>query len=82
VEPSIGRVVTDPSARGLGLGREVMRRGIAWCEKLHPGSPIRIEAQQYLERFYRELGFVTDPAKAPYDDEGIMHIEMVRPPGT
>jgi predicted GNAT family N-acyltransferase len=59
-----------------------MRRGIAWCEKLHPGSPIRIEAQQYLERFYRELGFVTDPAKAPYDDEGIMHIEMVRPPGT
>src|SRR5690349_21173300 len=27
-EPSIGRVVTSPSARSLGLGKELMRRSI------------------------------------------------------
>ena len=82
VEPSIGRVVTDPSVRRQGLGKELMRRGMAWCAELYPGLPVRISAQQYLERFYADLGFVTDPALAPYDDDGIIHVEMTHRPGT
>ncbi len=82
VEPSIGRVVTDPSVRGQGLGKELMRRGMEWCGELYPGLPVRISAQQYLERFYADLGFVTDPALAPYDDDGIIHVEMTRRAGT
>jgi ElaA protein len=71
-EPSIGRVIVAASARGTGLGRELMRRGIDALA----GAPIRIAAQAYLERFYRELGFET--VSEPYDDDGILHIEMIR----
>jgi len=81
-EPSIGRVVTDPSVRRQGLGREVMRRGLQWCGELYPGLPVRISAQRYLERFYAELGFRTDRAIPPYDEDGIPHVEMVFHPGT
>lgn len=71
-EISIGRVITAPDARGTGLGRELMRRGIAACGKV----PIRIGAQAHLERFYNELGFVR--ASEVYDEDGIPHIEMLR----
>jgi ElaA protein len=71
-EVSIGRVVTAPEARGGGLGRELMKRGIAACG----AQPIRIGAQAHLERFYSELGFTR--ASEPYDEDGIPHIEMLR----
>jgi ElaA protein len=75
-EPAIGRVVTAPSARGQGLGRELMREAIAQAQRLYPGEALRIGAQQHLERFYGSLGFVT--ASAPYDEDGIPHVEMLR----
>lgn len=71
-EVSIGRVITAPEARGTGLGKELMRRGIAAAG----AGPIRIGAQAHLEKFYGELGFVR--AGEPYDEDGIPHIEMVR----
>jgi ElaA protein len=71
-EISIGRVITAPEARGTGLGRELMRRGIAACGSV----PIRIGAQAHLERFYQELGFAR--SSEPYDEDGIPHIEMLR----
>jgi len=37
---------------------------------------LRIGAQQYLERFYGDYGFAR--SSEPYDEDGIMHIEMVR----
>ena len=76
-EPSIGRVVTMGSARGTGCGRELMARAIAHAEKLWPGKALRIGAQRYLERFYGSFGFET--VSEPYDEDGIMHVEMLRP---
>jgi ElaA protein len=76
-EPSIGRIVTAQEVRRTGLGRELVREALARAERLWPGRAIRIGAQQRLERFYQEFGFVT--ASAPYDEDGIMHVEMVRP---
>ena len=78
-EPSIGRVVTTQAARGTGRGRALMAEALARAEKLWPGRPIRIGAQHRLERFYEEFGFVT--SSAPYDEDGILHVEMVRPAG-
>ena len=72
-EVSIGRVITAREARGTGLGRELMRRGVAAAGAV----AIRIGAQAYLERFYGELGFVR--ASANYDEDGIPHVEMLRP---
>jgi ElaA protein len=73
---SLGRVLTAPSARGSGIGRKLLEQGIARAEALHPGHRFRIGAQQYLEKFYASFGFNT--VTAPYDEDGIMHIDMVR----
>ena len=76
-EPSIGRVITVGSARGTGLGRELMRQALKQADKLWPGKPVRIGAQARLEKFYEDFGFVT--ASAPYIEDGIPHLEMLRP---
>lgn len=75
-EPSIGRVVTSPSARGSGLGRDLMEVSIAKVFYLFGQQPIRISAQVYLTQFYISLGFV--PMSEEYDEDGIPHIEMVK----
>jgi ElaA protein len=76
-EMSLGRVLTTEAARGTGAGRELLSRGIEHAEHRHPGHNIRIGAQQYLERFYQSFGFET--ISAPYEEDGIMHIDMLRP---
>ncbi len=75
-EPSIGRVVVAPEARGRTLGRALMQEGIARCRAAWPGRGIRISAQARLERFYRSLGF--ELVGAEYLEDGIPHIEMLR----
>lgn len=75
-EMSLGRVLTTQAARGMGAGRELLARGIEHAGNLYPGHDIRIGAQLYLERFYQSFGFET--ISAPYDEDGIMHIDMLR----
>ena len=75
-EPSIGRVLTAGSARGTGLGRELLQRAIAACVAAFPGRGIRISAQLRLERFYREAGFVG--VGEPYLEDDLPHLEMLR----
>ena len=77
-EPTIGRVITVPPGRGKGIGKELMREGIRRAEETYPGQGIRIAAQCYLEKFYRDYGF--QPVGKPFDEDGIQHIEMLRPP--
>lgn len=76
-EPSIGRVVTAPEVRGQGLGRVLVAEGLARCAKAWPGRAVRISAQAHLQGFYGGLGFV--PVGAPYLEDDIPHIEMLRP---
>ncbi|MEP6657710.1 MAG: GNAT family N-acetyltransferase [Betaproteobacteria bacterium] len=76
-EPSIGRVVTHPGHRGIGFGWAVMEEGVARARAAFPGFAIRIGAQQHLHRFYERFGFAQ--ASAPYDEDGIAHIEMLLP---
>lgn len=75
-EPSIGRVLTTAAGRGTGAGRELMREAVARTGALWPGRDIRIGAQRYLEGFYGDFGFVK--SSDPYDEDGIVHIEMLR----
>lgn len=72
-EPSLGRLVVAPDARGGGLGRALTRDGLRECGERFPG-PVRIAAQAQLRGFYEGLGFAA--AGAPYDEDGIMHIDM------
>ena len=73
-EVSIGRVITAPEARGTGLGKTLMQRGLALAGTV----PVRIGAQAHLEKFYGDLGFVR--TSDVYDEDGIPHIEMLRAP--
>jgi ElaA protein len=76
-EAVIGRVVTAPSQRRTGLGRELMRRAIAAIEERHGGVPIWLGAQKYLQRFYESFGFVRDGDD--YLEDDIPHLPMRRP---
>ncbi|TDB61107.1 GNAT family N-acetyltransferase [Arundinibacter roseus] len=75
--PSIGRVVTSPQARRTGLGRMLMSRSLEECERLFGSQPIQIGAQLYLRTFYESFGFVQSGDM--YLEDGIEHIEMIRP---
>ena len=75
---SIGRVVVKPAYRGTGLGVELMQRAIELAEHTHGKQAIKIGAQRHLEKFYAGLGFNT--SSAPYMEDGIEHVEMLRPP--
>ncbi|SEW23534.1 GNAT family N-acetyltransferase [Chitinophaga arvensicola] len=76
-EASIGRVVTSPLARGTGAGRALMEQSVAELQQHFGVIPIRIGAQQYLQRFYTSLGF--EQTSDTYMEDGIPHIEMLRP---
>lgn len=78
-EPSIGRVLSAPSHRRMGLGRAVMHEGLVRAHALYPERAIRIGAQEHLRTFYESFGFQV--ASAPYDEDGIPHIEMLLAPG-
>ena len=75
-ELSLGRIITAPEARGTGLGKALVQRGILAAGNV----AIRIGAQAHLERFYGGFGFVR--ASDLYDEDGIPHIEMLRPAGS
>ncbi len=76
-EASIGRVATSPATRGSGLGHALMAQAIAQVQRLWGQQPIRIGAQAHLQAFYRQHGF--EPDGDPYLEDGIDHIEMLRP---
>lgn len=78
-EPSIGRIVSSNAARGKGFGKQLVKLAIENCERLHGLKPIRIGAQIYLLAFYEFFGFAATGEQ--YEEDGIMHVEMIRPAG-
>lgn len=71
---SIGRVAVSAAARGNGIAKLLMLEAIALCKHNWPDQNIQIGAQVYLQNFYTQLGFI--PFSEPYDEDGIMHIDM------
>lgn len=76
VEPSIGRVVGSPRHRGMGAGKSLMQEAIAATISLYGPQPIKIGAQQYLKKFYEDLGF--EQCSDTYLEDDIPHIKMIR----
>jgi ElaA protein len=75
VESSIGRIVSSPAARNMGIGRELLAQSIQALYGLHGKRDIRIGAQYYLKEFYESFGFVQ--TGEIYSEDGIDHIEMI-----
>jgi ElaA protein len=76
-EASIGRVVTATAVRGTAMGHELMAQACVRVVQLWGPQPIRIGAQAHLQSYYRRHGF--DTASEPYLEDGIWHVEMLRP---
>lgn len=74
--PALGRVLTHPDVRHLGIGSELFAKGVARIEKDYPSADIIISAQQYLAHFYQSFGFVI--VSEGYLEDGIPHVKMVR----
>jgi ElaA protein len=75
-EPSIGRVIVEPSARGKQLGKQTLKRCIDFCTEYYPRYDVQLSAQTSVVEFYGAEGFVS--RGTPYDDAGIQHQDMVR----
>jgi ElaA protein len=73
-ESSLGRVVVSPDLRGRQLGRELVRRGIAYNLSRWPQSDVCISAQAHLQHFYASLGFAAEGAG--YLEDNIPHQKM------
>ncbi|MEM7066527.1 MAG: GNAT family N-acetyltransferase [Cyanobacteria bacterium P01_B01_bin.77] len=73
-EPAIGRVLVTPSARGQGLGRQLLAEGMTRAQQLFPGYDIVLSAQHHLEQLYGGFGFRS--VSEPYLEDGIPHIAM------
>ena len=71
---SIGRVATKQSARGDGLGHQLIKEALTRCESLWPNKTIDIGAQQHLENFYASHGFET--ISEMYLEDDIPHVDM------
>lgn len=75
-ECSVGRVLTHPNYRQLRLGKKLIRIAIATIENRFSSEEIRISAQDYLLKFYTDLGFIATEKK--YLEDDIPHTEMFR----
>ena len=71
---SIGRVATHEIKRGGGLGHKLLEQALLSCEKLWPGQPIEIGAQEHLCEFYIKHGF--EQTSEMYLEDDIPHIDM------
>lgn len=73
-DPSLGRIVIAPAARGAGLGRPLVAEGLAEHQRRYPGLANTIGAQERLRAFYISLGF--EPISEVYLEDGIPHLDM------
>jgi ElaA protein len=75
-EISIGRVCSSLASRRTGLGKLLMEECLKQCEHIWGKQTITISAQQYLLKFYNELGFVEEGEM--YLEDDIPHLKMKR----
>lgn len=74
-EAAIGRVLVDASRRGSGAGRELMNRAVHFFEERNE-PVIRLQAQEYAEKFYASFGF--ERISDVYLEDNIPHVDMTR----
>jgi ElaA protein len=72
----IGRVAVAKPRRGGGIGSGLMGEALRFCRDRFPLQQVALAAQLEFVSFYRRFGFAAN--SEPYDDFGVMHVEMRR----
>jgi len=75
-ELSIGRVAVALDYRGTNVGNDLMKVSLEFIERELDPQPIRISAQEHLQRFYHRFDFKT--VSEMYLEDDIPHVEMLR----
>lgn len=73
---SFGRVVVNPSFRGLKYGHELVKASLEAIAKHFGDVKVEISAQKYLLAFYETHGFKA--VGEEYLEDGIPHVHMVK----
>uniref|UniRef100_UPI00404A4A13 GNAT family N-acetyltransferase n=1 Tax=Gelidibacter sp. TaxID=2018083 RepID=UPI00404A4A13 len=73
---SIGRVVVSQNERQHKYGYEIMKASIEAILNYFNEMTIKISAQEYLVKFYTNLGFKT--IGSSYLEDGIPHVAMIK----
>ncbi|MCB5240050.1 GNAT family N-acetyltransferase [Niallia alba] len=74
-EASLGRIFVKKECRGKGLAEELVKRGLEFIRTELKEKSVKIQAQNYLHRFYRSFGF--QPISDIYLEDNIPHIDML-----
>ncbi|MEX2664918.1 GNAT family N-acetyltransferase [Candidatus Uabimicrobium amorphum] len=70
----IGRVITRKEMRGKKIARAMMDHALQKIAQMFPEQTLELAAQEHLQDFYSSFGF--DAISDPYDEDGIMHVDM------
>jgi ElaA protein len=70
----MGRVATSASARGTGIGHQLLIQGLEHAESLWPKQDIDIGAQEHLQAYYKQHGF--NAISGMYLEDDIPHVDM------
>lgn len=74
-ESSIGRVFIKKEYRGQGIAQELVKKGIDFIQNELEETTIKIQAQDYLRKFYSSFGF--QAISETYLEDNIPHIDML-----
>ncbi|MFE5381693.1 GNAT family N-acetyltransferase [Bacillus cereus] len=74
-EISIGRVFVRKEYRGQGIAEELLKKGLDFIQNELKEKTVKIQAQDYLRKFYSSFGFQT--ISETYLEDNIPHIDMV-----
>jgi ElaA protein len=75
-EVNLGRFVVRVDSRKQGIGHQLLRQALQETSRCWPETSIRISAQDYLQAFYAQYGFIR--VSDVFLEDGIPHVEMVK----
>ncbi|MHA7098812.1 GNAT family N-acetyltransferase [Priestia aryabhattai] len=74
-EISIGRVFVKKEYRGQGIADELLKKGLDFILNELKETTVKIQAQEYLRKFYISFGF--QAISETYLEDNIPHIDML-----
>ncbi|TYS18471.1 GNAT family N-acetyltransferase [Rossellomorea vietnamensis] len=74
-EVSIGRVFVKKEFRGQGIAEELIKKGLEFIQEELNEITVKIQAQDYLRKFYGSFGF--QAISETYLEDNIPHVDML-----
>lgn len=71
----IERLAVLPTARGRGIGTEIMKKALAIIVDRQYTEAI-VHAQKYIQNMYEKLGF--EIIGSDFEEAGIVHVKMIK----